>query len=64
MNSKGKPKKALAVFDNVFSEFQKEQLALQNEKQTPSISANDVVMNLIESARELRELKKGLATEK
>jgi hypothetical protein len=60
--AKGRPKNSLALYDDVFSKFQEEQLNLQNERKKPSVSANDVVNELIESARELRELKKqGLA---
>jgi hypothetical protein len=58
MSNKGKPKKALAVFDDVFSEFKTEKLALQVDQNDPDLSANDAVLQLIKNSRELRNLKK------
>lgn len=58
---KKQEKKAISINPEAFLQFQSEKLKLQNEKNNPDLSANDVVMQLIENTRILRELKsKGL----
>ena len=55
---KSRTTKALAIYDDVHNEFKKERLMLQSERQDPDLSTNDVVMQLIENTRKLRELQK------
>ena len=61
---KPKPTKALVMYDDAFSAFNREKFEIQKDINEPKLNVNDAIIKLVENSKELRELKKGLATEK